>query len=757
MASIGLDHPSDITWQRVCASDDMIDVVVCDSDAPAKWHSSLALFSYTPDDEYQVYEGREIEYLKVAATLTGYQPERDEIEGELDLDEFETEIEHEFEEMLDTYRKCTGGLLQVTVGPSDDEEWDKEEYPYIMDYQPKRRAMYTMVTDTDRRMSRSMEQMQIRKAAGSTESNEVLDVDLGGSYSVSGGVSVDGSGVHGSYSQADHQRVGSKQMDKQTENRVQTSSRSQEQREGYSHTTQLTQLHHLLDSYHKGTNRVLFFFLPRPYVKEEPTGFVRGPRGIDGVQEIFLVVNKPEEMDDLKTSARLDTGHYGETQKYDYDRTTAVVSGHEIDLAPPSEEDPEAVKYGEREVQKETDLFGVHTGKWIYDCYKLEEKRTKKWRPKDNDYSGYKIDTSKGNGGYEIIGDVDKSGDAFYDVSVDSSGEFLLIETEARSRACHFREATGVSGPARGSDTIGQQSSYISINVRVYLKSTEKTVPAGTEKELLITTRGLCCGPDDDEYRFPDNVPVETVPVGDHLRRVRERFEVPDFSFGEEDGDDESETSDGSDSDVTTGIDTDGSDTKTTRTRSKRTDSGKMTIHEANELGTEITREVLGKRASNRRKWTPRSTLETDHTVRTLENIVRKSESGRGRLDQSAESVDSVLTDVLARKLDTPLEEISRRSILDADTAELQRLTGLDRATINRGKAAVLGVPLKDTRGIAVRKDSASDDDDPNMSISVDIEADLDEDDDPEVDVEAEADFDGDDEAHGNEDDDSDE
>jgi len=105
----------------------------------------------------------------------------------------------------------------------------------------------------------------------------------------------------------------------------------------------------------------------------------------------------------------------------------------------------------------------------------------------------------------------------------------------------------------------------------------------------------------------------------------------------------------------------------------------------------------------------------------------------------SASRVDSVLTDVLARKLDTPLEEMSRRSILDVDTDELQRLTGLDRATINRGKAAVLGVPLKDTRGKAVRKDSASDDDDPNMSISVDIEADLDEDDENEIDAEFEA------------------
>lgn len=744
MASMGLNHPSDITWKRRCVSEDMIDSVVCDTDAPAKWQSSLALFTYTPDDEYQVYEGRKVVYFKLAVTLTGYQPEREEIEGELDRDSFETEIEREFEEMLDTYRRCTGGLLQVTVGPPNGGDWDTDEYPYILDYQPKRRAMYTMVTDTDERMSRSMEQMQIRKAAGSTESNEILDVDLGGSRSASGGVNVGTGdidvGVHASHSQSNRQRVGSKQMDRQTENRVQTSSRSQEQREGYSHTTQLTQLHHLLDSYHKGTNRALFFFLPRPYVKEEPTGFVLGPRGIDGVQEIFLVVNKPEEMDDVNVSARLDTGHYGETQTYDYDRTSAAVSAPEIELAPPNENDPEAEKYDR--ISRNLSV----AGEIFYDCYEKEESRTKTWNPENHNYEGYEIDTSRGDGGYEIIPQTREVwGDpANIDVSVDNDGNFLTITTEARSQACHYDEAnvpewTVTDRP----DTIHERRARVSAEITVYLKSTEKTEPDGTEKELLITTRGLCCGPDADESRFPNNVPVETVTVDDEMDRVREQLEVPDLSFGDEEEENgESDSSDGDASGFATGIDGSGSDTKTTRTRSKRMGTGKMTIHEANKLGTEITREVLGKSASNRRSWTPQSTMESDHTVRTLESTVRESEGGRRRLQQSVEGVDSVLTEVLGQKLERSLEGVSRQSILDTDTEELQHLTGLDRATVNRGKMALLGVPLTDTRGKAVREESADDETNPNMSVSVDIKADLDEDDEDEVDVEVETEID---------------
>ncbi len=48
-------------------------------------------------------------------------------------------------------------------------------------------------------------------------------------------------------------------------------------------------MYHLLDSYHLGTNRAVFFVQPRPHTLEEPSGFVRGPRPVEGIQEVLLV------------------------------------------------------------------------------------------------------------------------------------------------------------------------------------------------------------------------------------------------------------------------------------------------------------------------------------------------------------------------------------------------------------------------------------------------------------------------------------
>src|SRR6516225_6724360 len=55
------------------------------------------------------------------------------------------------------------------------------------------------------------------------------------------------------------------------------------------------QLRHLLDSYHLGTNRVVFFIQPRPNVLQQPSGIVGdSPRPIEGIQEFFLIVNQPK-------------------------------------------------------------------------------------------------------------------------------------------------------------------------------------------------------------------------------------------------------------------------------------------------------------------------------------------------------------------------------------------------------------------------------------------------------------------------------
>src|SRR6476659_941900 len=137
MAATSLSLPVDIPWERICVSEDMIDPRVCDTDRPAKWQSSIAVFKYVPDDDYQVYSGRKITYLKVTCTIAGYQPKADEVQGV--LTNWSGPVyagtpfgEDELERRLLEYKPCHEAIVQVTVGPKHGGHIPLAEYPYIM-------------------------------------------------------------------------------------------------------------------------------------------------------------------------------------------------------------------------------------------------------------------------------------------------------------------------------------------------------------------------------------------------------------------------------------------------------------------------------------------------------------------------------------------------------------------------------------------------------------------------------------------------
>lgn len=90
---------------------------------------------------------------------------------------------------------------------------------------------------------------------------------------------------------------------------VRSSDAAREARETFSHTTQLSQMYHQLDSYHLGSNRAAFYVLPRPHVIQSPATFVNGPREIEGIQEFMLVVVRPKAMEDFCVEAYLETAH----------------------------------------------------------------------------------------------------------------------------------------------------------------------------------------------------------------------------------------------------------------------------------------------------------------------------------------------------------------------------------------------------------------------------------------------------------------
>jgi hypothetical protein len=498
MALIGLNLPTDILWERVCVTKDMLDANACDIDAPPRWQSSIAIFKYVPKEEYQLYPGRKIIYYKVTCTLTGYQAKSDEIEGLIDWNKMNPTEIADFEAKLKTYKPCNGAVIQVTVVPPIDSGLKVEQYPYFLDFQPKQRAMYEQASDTDERTSRSLESSTIKKGGGTSDSLEVLDVDKGYSVGVQGSAAGFGAGV----SVSKQGEWGSKRLSQENADNVRTSDSVRELRDTVSHTTQISQMYTLFQAYHLGTNRAMFFVSPRPHVLEQPSGFIEGPRAIDGIQEIILIVSSPDNVGDPCLSIRLDTSHLVHEDIMDYDRSTAAMPLHiDLDVPAPTSEDPDKVRV-DSDVGGGIDKF--------YDCYELHRSA---------------VDVSPDKPGF-LVESVEVLNEdllnATYSANVSADGRTVTLKGEAHSHVC-MRNSLGdttragaISSAVMSFGTDGTAiavaisladerknespgHAHCMVNVRV--RSEKETVKVGETWHLLVVSRGLCCCDD----RQPEN------------------------------------------------------------------------------------------------------------------------------------------------------------------------------------------------------------------------------------------------------------
>lgn len=527
MGVIGLAFPTDIRWERVCHTEDMSDTKPCDQAAPPKWQSSIAVYRYVPEEEYQTYEGRRLVYYKVTCTITSYQPQADEVEGAITKAGALTTGEAQaLDQKLKSYAPCNGAILQVTVAPQE-EGVRRRDYPYVAQVQPNQRALYEQVTDSNEVASRSLEDLNVTKGGGSTRSQEVLDIDKG--TSVGGQVSVSGQyagvgggiGVGGSYSHSGE--WGTKSMGQEGRSRTATTDSLREARETSSHTTQLTQMYNLLQAYHVGTNRVIFYVTPRPHVLEEPSGFIRGPREIDGIQDFFLIVNQDEDQKLPCLSVRLDTGHLTKIDETDYDRSEAPKDlGVNAFAPPPNELAEDKVKVG---------------GDLHYDCYDSKPDI-------DSDPAvaptGYVVERVEELVPREVYrGQVDPpttatvDGDLSYTLIGQATGHacFRNAEGDAANTLALLQIGSSVAGPlgglvglglaAGGEDVVPEQrdveAGYARARVRVHYRSAARTKKTGERQVLLITTRVLCCC---DEPDTPPKI-VEIVPVEIDLELAR--------------------------------------------------------------------------------------------------------------------------------------------------------------------------------------------------------------------------------------------
>jgi len=270
---------------------------------PPKWRSSLAVYAYPLPlaDTEDEYPDSRIIYLKIAASITGWSP-REVLDGHLLPDPSWDPWQRAAWEAISaspalsrSYWACVSAILQVSVYPRPEAGVADDDYPHIIDFEPKKRELYETVTETREALSGSSGNVNVRKGTTSTHSVE-LDVTAKTSIPMVGGAE-----VHAGYG---YQR---ESVD------ITTSDSSTERRETAGRSTQLSQMYQLFNGYHVGTNRAVFAIFPRPHIVAKSAqvehNLINGERRLEGVQDVFLVVQVPRSIQGVCVRAYLDTGH----------------------------------------------------------------------------------------------------------------------------------------------------------------------------------------------------------------------------------------------------------------------------------------------------------------------------------------------------------------------------------------------------------------------------------------------------------------
>jgi len=312
MATDALSIPFDITWQRLAYSADMIDRSF-GGGLPPKWRSSTAVYIYPVPlaDTVDEYPDHRIFYLKVSASITGWSP-REELEGMVtwlqpqqpgvppqppaQWDSWQTEgwtLVDQSPTMTRSYWPCVGALLQVAIYPRPEAGVAVADYPSIVDFEPKKRELYEAVSDAHESLSGSGTNLNTRKGKTTTHSLEAkTNVHL---------PLVGETGLNYGYRREN--------VD------VTTTDASTERRETAGRTTQLSQMYQLFNGYHLGTNRGLFVVFPRPHIvssaEQTENSLINGQRKLEGVQDVFLVVQVPRSVPGICVRTFLDTAHEG--------------------------------------------------------------------------------------------------------------------------------------------------------------------------------------------------------------------------------------------------------------------------------------------------------------------------------------------------------------------------------------------------------------------------------------------------------------
>lgn len=686
MSSFKLNLPTDIPWKRICVTEDMIDRVVCDTELPPKWHSSIAVFKYVPPDDSQLHTGYKISYLKVTATITGYQPLDAEIQGEIDWDGLSVGTRDAITDLLTSYYPCHGAILQVVVGPhGSNPSTPKAEYPFFMDFEPKKRELYELATDTKEKQSRSLENVNLSKSAGRTDSQEVMDIDMGGSTNV--GLQVPGVGglSVGSSSQG---QWGTKTLNSNEGLEARTTDSSQEKRETYSFSTQISQMYNQLNSYHIGTNRAVFFVQPRPHVLEQPSGFVRGPRAVEGIQEFFLVVAQPSEQEeDFCVSVRLDTGHLTNVPIMDYERRPAQLT----DTASAVANLPTSADTVETRAIRCTVDYWVGSDDIYYKKHVKRVQDTVVYTAPD----GFHIENFS-----TAVNNVVNGSSS---VSSSADGKSLTINVEARSSVWIQDEGDGWFADCP--DQLDQRTGSAERRERVDLISDSPTKQVGDKDVLLITTRGLCCCDRPGPSPLTRVIGVKPIPeyFGSEVRydratRVEKAFPADSKFASRERTRDEAALS----AKVTAKEDDSGCGCDDRQQAMSPLDK-RIPIRKANEMIGFIGKEILKSTSDPRPENAPKPFLETDFFAKLVQAHQSAIRPGKKKLAHKiGKSLPEAIGKRLAEKFGKKVDDITTQDLMSLPNYELTKLGNINPREAAKLKLSHLGIPF--TKGHAPRK-----------------------------------------------------
>jgi hypothetical protein len=664
MSNFKLNLPTDVPWERICVTEDMIDKVVCDKRLPAKWQTSMAVFKYRPDAEYQLYPQYTITYLKVTATITGYQPLDKEIQGNINWNGVDVSTIPGLTDLLNSYNPCHGAILQVVVGPEGQRaDLPLKDYPFFMDFEPKKRELYELATDTKEKQSRSIESLNITKSSGNTQSMEILDIDQGG-----GGFGAQASyaGTGGGFTYtAPNGQWGTKRINADESLSSRSSDVGQEKRETFSYSTQLSQMYHLLDSYHLGTNRVVFFIQPRPHTLEEPSGFVRGPRPVEGIQEFFLIVAQPKDQHDFCVSLRLDTSHLTKTPIMDYDRksettplvsaTAPVASSHDI---------PAEHKVLDRA------CFGACWDVW-YQCYRTEKTDSFTY----NAPTGYTIE------GFNDI--INESNHGSSNVVVTPNGAALNIDVHANGHICYHDSGVCVDCDDEKEKFAGSARRQVQVN----LVSTSPTKKVGEEEVLMITTRGLCCCASMFNRFHLDEYVVDfrSVPSALSVQKYLANTRTAETTY--------------MNTARSTPLNSLAHQENSCKECAGHEPNAKMpvdnghTIRLANELGSYIRIEAL--KSLNDPMVQLKKFIDTDFFAKQMEYKLIQFTKGRETLNTSVmQEVPKEAVANLEKYFGKKINVITRRNFLSLRAEELAKISGLSLEQVQKIKLEALGVKM---------------------------------------------------------------